>query len=107
MADESEARKIMTKPLPQILDEIEESIKLANDAAKNARAAALEANKAGERAFNEATRVANERIDGVEKIAQNALQLAELLKLALVNGITAVDKKLTEETSAKDKAAKQ
>ena len=53
MADESEARKIMTKPLPQILDEIEESIKLANDAAKNAREAALEANKAGERAFNE------------------------------------------------------
>ena len=107
MADESEARKIMTKPLPQILEEIEESIKLANDAAKNARAAALEANTAGERAFNEATRVANERIDGVEKIAQSALQLAELLKLALVNGITAVDKKLTEETSAKDKAAKQ
>ena len=107
MADESEARKIMTKPLPQILDEIEESIKLANDAAKNARAAALEANKAGERAFNEATRVANERIDVVEQIARSALQLAELLKLALVNGITAVDKKLTEETSAKDKAAKQ
>ena len=107
MADESEARKIMTKPLPQILDEIEESIKLANDAAKNARAAALEANKAGERAFNEATRVANERIDGVEQIARSALQLAELLKLALVNGITAVDKKLTEETSAKNKAAKQ
>ena len=107
MADESEARKIMTKPLPQILDEIEESIKLANDAAKNAREAALEANKAGERAFNEATRVANERIDGVEQIARSALQLAELLKLALVNGITAVDKKLTEETSAKDKAAKQ
>ena len=107
MADESEARKIMTKPLPQILDEIEESIKLANDAAKNARAAALEANKAGERAFNEATRVANERIDRVEQIASSALQLAELLKLALVNGITAVDKKLTEETSAKNKAAKQ
>ena len=107
MADESEARKIMTKPLPQILDEIEESIKLANDAAKNARAAALEANKAGERAFNEATRVANERIDEVEQIARSALQLAELLKLALVNGITVVDKKLTEETSAKDKAAKQ
>jgi F0F1-type ATP synthase membrane subunit b/b' len=107
MADESEARKIMTKPLPQILDEIEESIKLANDAAKNAREAALEANKAGERAFNEATRVANERIDRVEQIARSALQLAELLKLALVNGITAVDKKLTGETSAKDKAAKQ
>lgn len=106
MADESEARKIMTKPLPQILDEIEESIKLANDAAKNAREAALEANKAGERAFNEATRVANERIDRVEQIAGSALQLAELLKLALVNGITAVDKKLNQEASTKDKTAK-
>nr|NIT03380.1 hypothetical protein [Candidatus Saccharibacteria bacterium] len=31
-----ERPEIMTKPLPQILDEIEESIKLANEAAKNA-----------------------------------------------------------------------
>ena len=42
MADEIETKKIMTKPLPQILDEIEDSIKLADEAAKNAREAAEE-----------------------------------------------------------------
>ena len=41
MADEIEPKKIMTKPLPQILDEIDNSIKLANQATKNAREVAL------------------------------------------------------------------
>jgi len=99
MADSSESRKIMTKPLPQILDEIEDSIKLADDAAKNAREAAVEARKAGEKAFNDATKVANERIDRVEQIARNALQLAELLKLAILDGASAVDKRLSEQVA--------
>jgi hypothetical protein len=94
MADSGESRKIMTKPLPQILDEIEESIGLADEAAKNAREAAVEARKAGEKAFNDATKVANERIDKVEIIARDALQLAELLKAAIQAGNLAVDKKL-------------
>jgi len=92
----SEARKIMTKPLPQILDEIENSIRLANEAAKNARDAAVEVRKASEKAVNEATRVANERIAKVEQIAKNAMQLAELLELAVMDGVTAVDKRLSE-----------
>ena len=54
MAETSEIRKIMTKPLPQILDEIEDSIGLADEAAKNAREAAVEARKAGEKAAKEA-----------------------------------------------------
>ena len=37
MTKEFETRKIMTKPLPQILDEIEDSIRLSNEAAKSAR----------------------------------------------------------------------
>jgi hypothetical protein len=41
--------KIMTEPLPQILDEIEDSINSANAAARDARQAAEEARKAGER----------------------------------------------------------
>jgi len=95
MVDKSETRKIMTKPLPEILDEIEDSISLADEAAKNAREAAVEARKAGDRAFSEATKIANERIDKVEQIAKNALQLAELLKLAVVDGIATVDKRLS------------
>jgi len=96
MVDKGETRKIMTKPLPQILDEIEDSISLADEAAKNAREAAVEARKAGDRAFSEATKIANERIDRVEQIAKNALQLAELLKLAVIDGVATVDKRLSE-----------
>ena len=96
MVDKGETRKIMTKPLPQILDEIEDSIRLADEAAKNAREAAVEARKAGDKAFSEATKIANERIDRVEQIAKNALQLAELLKLAVMDGVATVDKRLSE-----------
>ena len=96
MAESDKTKKIMTKPLPQILDEIEDSIRLADEAAKNARDAAVEALKAGDKAFNEATKVANERIDKVEQIAKNALQLAELLKLAVMDGVATVDKRLSE-----------
>lgn len=96
MAENRETRKIMTKPLPQILDEIEESIRLADEAAKDARNAAAEANKAGEKAISEAGRIVNERIVKVERLAKNAMQLAELLKLAIMDGATAIDKRLSE-----------
>lgn len=96
MVNGRETKKIMTKPLPQILDEIEDSISLADEAAKNAREAAVEARKAGEKAAHDATRIASERIDNVEQIAKNAMQLAELLKSAIMGGVTAVDKKLSE-----------
>jgi hypothetical protein len=49
--------KIQTEPLTQILDEIDDSIRLANEAAKNARDAAEEARRAGEKAANEAARL--------------------------------------------------
>jgi hypothetical protein len=100
MVDNEKTRKIMTKPLPQILDEIEDSIRLADEAAKNAREAALEARQAGEKAFDKATKIANERIAGVEQIAKDAKQLAELLKLALMDGVKAMDKRLSEKSSA-------
>ena len=102
MVDDAKPRKIMTKPLPQILDEIEDSIRLADEAAKNAREAAVEAHEAGEKAFRDATQISNERIDKVEQIAKTALELAELLKLAVMDGVTAVDKRLPKEASAKD-----
>ena len=95
MVNDAEPKKIMTKPLPQILDESEESIRSANDAAKNARSAVEEAYKAGEKAARDAARIANERVEKVEQIANNALQLAELLKLAIMDGVVAVDKRLS------------
>lgn len=87
---------IMSKPLPQILDEIENSIKLANEAAAEARAAAQEARRAGEQAATEAARVAAEAITRVEDIAKRALRLAELLKLALTDATAALNKRLSE-----------
>lgn len=99
MVDSGEPRKIMTKPLPQILDEIEDSIRLADEAAKNARDAALEVRKAGDKAVSEATRIANERIEKVEQMAENALKLAEILKSAVLDGMIAVDKRLSEKAS--------
>jgi len=94
-AELEERSKIMTKPLPQILDEIEESIKLANEAGQNAREAADEARKAGEKAANEAARVAAEAISKVEQTAKSALQLAELIKSAITEAASTLDERLS------------
>lgn len=102
MTDEKKPPKIMTKPLPQILDEIEDSITAANEAAADARKAADEAREAGERAASEAARVTAEAIGRVEQIANNALQLAELVNLALMEGTTAAQKRLTPEKESEN-----
>jgi hypothetical protein len=88
-------KSIMVKPLPQILDEIEESIGSADAAAKDARKAAEEARKAGEKAANEAARVAAQAIARVEDVARRALELAELLNAALLEATGGIEKKLT------------
>lgn len=97
MVDEIGTRKIMTKPLPQILDEIEDSIRLANEAAQNARQAAEEARKAGEKAASEAVKVVAEKIARVEQKADKAMQLAELLKLAITESANNIEKRLSGE----------
>lgn len=94
-----ERHKIQTKPLTQILDEIEDSIRLANEAAKNAREAAEEARQAGEKAANEAARVAAEAIAGVDEIAKKALHLAELVKVAGMDAATSCQKRLSGKPS--------
>jgi DNA-directed RNA polymerase alpha subunit len=145
MATPSETRKIMTKPLPEILDEIEGSIGLADEAAKNAREAAAEARRAGDKAVEEATRnvskriveiekavekgnvetnghiakieeairltnehiakieeairLTNEHIVKVEQIATNGLRLAELLRSAVMEGVLAVDKRISDKAA--------
>lgn len=106
MTNTGDVKKIMTKPLPEILAGIEDSIRLSDEAAKNAREAALAARKAGEKAANDATKFANERIDIVEQIARNAMQLAEQLKLAIIGGVTAVNKGLSEPPSETESAPK-
>jgi hypothetical protein len=90
-----EGPRIMRLPLPRILDDIEDSIRLADEAAKDAREAAEEARRAGEKAANEAARVAGEAIARVEELAKKALQLAELVKMAVMDGATASQKRLS------------
>jgi len=96
MAGEIETKKIMTKPLPQILDEIEDSIKSADEAARNARKSAEEARKAGEKAATEAAKAASQAIANIERTANNAMQLAELLNLAIKEAVVAIEKRLSE-----------
>ena len=90
-----EAPKILTKPLPQILDEIEESIKLADEAVKNAREAAEEARQAGEKATTEAARAAADAIIKVEQTSANAMKLAELIKSAVMEASSVLEKRLS------------
>jgi hypothetical protein len=75
MTEESIPKKILSKPLPQVLNEIMETTE-RND----------------------------KRIEQVEQIAKGAMRLAELLKLALAKGVSSVDKRLLEEPSSKDNA---
>ncbi|MFC1910642.1 hypothetical protein ACFLXC_05090 [Chloroflexota bacterium] len=96
MVGEDRPRKIMTQPLPQILDEIEDSIRAADEAAKDARNAAEEARMAGEKAANEAAMVAANAIARVEDIARESVALAELIKLALVEASNVLQKRLNE-----------
>ena len=74
MADESIPKKILSKPLPQVLNEIMET-----------------------------TEHNDKRIDQIEKIAKAAMDLAELLKLAMIEGVSSIDKRLLGGTSIGDK----
>ncbi|MGI2335060.1 MAG: hypothetical protein ACRKGH_00190 [Dehalogenimonas sp.] len=85
MADQPITSRIMSKPLPQILDEIDDSIRLADAAAKTAREAALAAQQAGEKAAGEAARVAAEHISKVSAVADEALALAKQIRAALID----------------------
>ena len=100
MSAEERSKKIMTKPLPEILDELEDSIRLAEEAAKDARKAADEARKAGEKAANEAARVAADAITKVEETAKETMQLAKLLHLAMKDAIVAIEKRFPEKITA-------
>ena len=95
VAKKEEPKAIMVKPLPQILDDIEASIRLADEAAENARDAAEEARKAGEKAASEAARVAAQAIARVEKVAMEASRLAELLRATLLETSDLLEKKLS------------
>ena len=80
MADNVETKKLMTNTLPQIFAEIENSLESTRKAAK----------------------VTEERLAKVEQLANQALELAELLKSVLVDGMVAMNNNFTEKGLAKD-----
>jgi len=72
--------KIMTKPLPQILDDLEdytkrldESLRLAHAAAKESREAAAQAKEAGEKAAETARKAAEAAVAKVREEAARAV----------------------------------
>ena len=110
MADKTESttegkpvqrHKIQTMPLTDIIDEIEISIRRANEAASDARRAAEEARMAGEKAANEAARVAAQTTAKVEELAKRALALAELVKLAGMDASMSYQKRFSEKLPEK------
>ncbi|MEN8614401.1 hypothetical protein ABFB09_03815 [Dehalogenimonas sp. THU2] len=101
MADQTIASRIMSKPLPQILDEIDDSIRLADAAAKTARDAAAAAQLAGEKAAGEAARVAAEHIAKVQAIADEALALAKQIRAALQESSSSLQDKLASTPAKK------
>ena len=83
--------KILTKPLPVILDEMDSNIEAATEAARKAEAAAKragdaaaaatkasdEAKRAGEEAADQATKAARDAADKAEKTAKAAIEVSE------------------------------
>lgn len=80
MANSAETKKLMTSTLPQIFAEIENSIESTRKSAK----------------------VTDERIAKVEQIANQALELAELLKSVLIDGMVAMNNNFSEKGLGKD-----
>ena len=80
MADSTETKKLMTNTLPQIFAEIENTIQSTQKAVK----------------------ATDERIAKVEQIANQAMELAELLKSVLVDGMVAMNNNLSEKGLGKD-----
>ena len=80
MADDAESKKLMTSTLPQIFAEIEKGLESTRKAAK----------------------ATDERIAKVEQIANQAMELAELLKSVLVDGMVAMNNNFSEKGLGKD-----
>ncbi len=101
MANEVKPKKIMTVPLPQILDEIDDSITLANEAAKDARMAAEEARRAGEKAADAVKKAAEA---AVAKVRDEALRTIEAMGIRIDTDMNALRDKVTREALTLDKA---
>lgn len=107
--------KIMTKPLPMILDEledyikrVEEAVKQAQAAAKDSREAAAQAKMSGEKAAEAAKKAAE---IAVAKVREEVLRAIDALNTKLTDKISdleaelgTLEEKVTEEAFTLDRA---
>jgi Cdc6-like AAA superfamily ATPase len=101
---EEKQPKIMTKPLPAILDELDDSIRLANEATKDARQAAEEARRAGEKAANEARRAAEIAVAKVRDEATKAINALGVRASTLETELSTLKGNVAQEALSLDKA---
>ena len=107
-APEARQPKIMVKPLPEILDElenyikrVEEAVKQAQSAARESREAAAQAKLSGEKAAEAAKKAADA---AVARVREEAARAVEALGMRMDKELDDIREKVTQEATALDKA---
>jgi membrane protein involved in colicin uptake len=103
--------KIMTLPLPQILDElesyirrVEEAVKQAQTAAKESREAATQAKVSGEKAAEAARKAAEAAVAKVKEEAARAVDTLGVRVSGIESELNALKEKVSQEALAVDRA---
>ena len=103
--------KIMTLPLPQILDElesyirrVEEAVKQAQTAAKDSREAADQAKVSGEKAAEAARKAAEAAVAKVKQEAAKAVDTLGVKVSGIESELNTLKEKVTREALAVDRA---
>ncbi len=103
--------KIMTEPLPQILDDlenyirrVEEAVRQAQAAAKESREAAAQAKISGERAAEAAKKAAEAAVSRVKEEAAKAMDAMGLRISAIESDLKVFKDKVSREALALDQA---
>ena len=108
---ETRQPKIMTVPLPEILDElenyirrVEEAVKQAQAAAKESRQAAAQAKESGEKAAEAAKKAADAAVAKVKEEAAKAVDTLGLRVSAIESEMNTLKEKASQEALAVDRA---
>ena len=103
--------KIMTKPLPEILDElenyimrVEEAVKMAQTAAKESKEAAAQARVSGEKAAEAAKKAAEAAVAKVKEEAAKAVDTLGMKVSVLETELNTLKDKASQEALAVDRA---
>ena len=109
--NEGKLPKIMTKPLPDILDElenyirrVEDAVRLAQAAAKESKEAAAQAKESGEKAAEAAKKAAEVAVSKVKEEAAKAVNILGMRVSTVEAEIKMLKDKMNQEALAVDKA---